>query len=222
MKRILYFVFQSYLEEVMTQADAASPDDLAYVRHLAESGARAPLIGGRFMAWWGLLIAVAYTAQHLALNGVIGGGIIYGIIWGSFGILGMTGQLLLSRTIAGKAGAGSAGNRASRSVWTAAACAIASMVVGVMVLARNGSPPPVFDWVVPVAFAVYACCLIVTGALAGDRITVAAGGGAVIMVGLFTAFILNPDRYLLAAAGGAATVMLPGLLLMGREPKAAE
>ena len=77
-----------------------------------------------------------------------------------------------------------------------------------------------FDWIVPVAFAVYACALIVTGALAGDRIVVAAGYGAVVMVGLFTAFILHPDRYLIAAAGGAATVLLPGLLLTLREPKA--
>jgi hypothetical protein len=205
----------------MPQAATPSSDDIDYIRQLSESGARAPLLGGRFMAWWGLLVAVAYVAQHLALHGVIGdGGSIYGIIWGSFGILGALGQMLLSRTIAGKAGAGSAGNRASRSVWVAAASAIGSMFAGVFVLALNGGGQAVFDWIVPVAFAVYACCLIVTGALAGDRIIVAAGIGAGIMVGLFTALILHPDRYLLAAAGSAATVMLPGLLLVAREPKA--
>jgi hypothetical protein len=32
--------------------------------------------------------------------------------------------------------------------------------------------------------------------------------------------ILNPDRYLLAAGGVAATVLLPGLLLLAREPEA--
>lgn len=205
----------------MNQAAAPSSDDIDYIRQLSESGARAPLLGGRFMAWWGLLVAVAYVAQHLALHKVIGdGGAIYGIIWGSFGLAGGLGQALLSRTIAGKAGAGSAGNRASRSVWVAAASAIGSMFAGVFVLALNGGGQAVFDWIVPVAFAVYACCLIVTGALAGDRVTVAAGIGAGIMVGLFTAFILHPDRYLLAAAGSAATVMLPGLLLVAREPKA--
>ena len=168
----------------MTQA-ASPSSDIDYIRQLSESGARAPLLGGRFMAWWGLLVAVAYVAQHLALHDMIGDGrAIYGIIWGSFGILGALGQFMLSRTIAGKAGAGSAGNRASRSVWVAAACAIGSMVIGVFILAQNGAGQGVFDWIVPVAFAVYACCLIVTGALAGDRITVAAGAGAVVMVGL--------------------------------------
>ena len=41
----------------MTQTTQPTTEDIAYVRQLAESGARAPLIGGRFMAWWGLLVA---------------------------------------------------------------------------------------------------------------------------------------------------------------------
>ena len=204
----------------MTDASHTAPDDIAYVRRLAESGAMAPLVGGRFMAWWGLLIVIGWTAQHLALNGAIGdGGAIYGIIWGSFAIAGLLGQLLLARTMPGKPGAGSAGNRASRIVWSAGAMAILSMVVGVAFLAQR-TGYGVFDWIVPVAFAVYACALIVTGALAGERIATVAGYGAVLMVGLFTAFMLDPNRYLIAAAGAAATVLLPGVLLTLREPKA--
>lgn len=203
----------------MTQASASS-DDLAYVRHLAESGARAPLIGGRFMAWWGLLITAGWTAQHLAVNGIIGdGNLIFGYIWGSFSILGMLGQFLLARSMPAKAGGGSAGNRASRVIWGAGAGAIVSMVVGVALLARTVGYD-VFDWIVPVAFAVYAVALIVTGSLAGESIVRIAGFGAVVMVGLFTAFILDPNRYLIAAGGGALTVLLPGLLLLAREPRA--
>jgi len=193
-------------------------DDIAYVRMLSESGARAPLIGGRFMAWWGFLVAAGWTAQHLAVNGVIGdGSTIFGIIWGSFGIVGFAGQALLARSMGPKAGAGSAGNLASRPVWAASAITILSMVAGVALLSQRAGYQ-VFDWIVPVAFAVYACALIVTGRLAGERIVVLAGYGAAAMVGLFTAFILDPNRYLIAAAGAAATVMLPGLLLLRREP----
>jgi hypothetical protein len=199
----------------------ASADDIAYVRRLAESGARAPLVGGRFMAWWGLLVTIAWAAQHLAVNRLIGdGSTIFGIIWMTFGIVGALGQILLARSMPAKAGQGSAGNRASRTVWGAGAFAILSMAAGVGVLANTGAGYAVFDWIVPVAFAVYACALLVTGALAGERIAVVAGYGAVVMVGLFTAFMLNPDRYLLAAAGAALTVLLPGILLVMREPKA--
>lgn len=204
----------------MTDSATHSAEDIAYVRRLAESGARAPLIGGRFMAWWGLLVAAAWTAQHLAVNGTIGdGNTIFGIIWSSFGIAGMLGQFVLARTMPAKVGEGSAGNRASRVVWGAGAMAIVSMVVGVAFLAGGPLGYDAFDWIVPVALAVYACALIVTGALAGERIALVAGYGAVVMVGLYTAFILDPNRYLIAAAGAAATMLLPGILLMLREPR---
>ena len=204
----------------MTGSATHSAEDIAYVRQLAESGARAPLIGGRFMAWWGLLLTIAYLLHHFALRGDIGDGrSVFAIIWAGFSVSGIAGQLVLARAMPAKPGAGSAGNRASRTVWVAAAAAIASMVVGAALAARSGAGPATFDWIVPVAFAVYACCLIVTGSLAGDRIPIAAGAGAVVMVGLFTALILHADRYLLAAAGVAATVLVPGILLMLREPR---
>ena len=203
----------------MIDSARTASDDLDYVRRLAESGAHAPLLGGRFMLWWGLCLTIAYVAHHFALRGTIGdGSSIFPIIWISFSVAGVAGQLLLGRTMPGKSGAGSAGNRASHPVWMAAAFSITSMVVGTVIAARSGAGPATFDWIVPVAFAVYASALIVTGTLARDSISRMAGYGAAIMVGLFTAMILSPDRYLLAAAGVFLTVFLPGLLLLRAEP----
>ena len=205
----------------MTHVSQTAPDDIAYVRQLAESGARAPLTGGRFMAWWGLCLTIAYVAHWLALNGTIGDGSrIFAIIWLTFIAIALAGQFLLARGMPAKAGAGSAGNRASRTVWTAGGFAIGSMAIGAAIAAQSGQGYQTFDWIVPVAFTAYACALIVTGSLAGEKIAVAAGFGAVAMVGLFTSVILHPDRYLLAAGGVALTVLLPGVLLMLREPKA--
>lgn len=205
----------------MAQTSQPSADDIAYIRHLSESGARAPLIGGRFMAWWGFLLVVAYLGQHLAINGLIGDRkLIFGIIWGGFALLGVGGQLILARSIAGKPGQGSAGNRAMRSVWAMGAFSIGAMVVGSALISdqRLGGAWT-WDFIVPVAFAVYACALGVTGSLAGNGLLKIAGGLSVIMVALFTALIQQPERYLLVAAGVAATVLIPGLLLMRGEPK---
>ena len=201
---------------------AAEPtnEDLSYVRRLAESGAHAPLLGGRFMAWWGLLLTAAYVAHHLALSGAIGDGrTIFLLVWGAFGLLGLGGQLLLARSMPAKAGSGSAGNRASRIAWCTAAMAIASMVGGATAAATRGAGPAAFDWIVPVAFAVYACALMVTGTLARSRLTMIAGAGAILMTGFFTALILSPDRYLIAAAGVFLTVLVPGILLLRAEPR---
>jgi hypothetical protein len=204
----------------MTIAADAAQEDLRYVRQLAESGAHAPLLGGRFMAWWGLLLTVAYVAHHLALAGTIGDGRrVFLLIWSAFGLFGLGGQLLLARSMPSKAGTGSAGNRASRVAWCTAGVAIAAMVAGATAAAVRGAGPAAFDWIVPVAFAVYACALVVTGSLARSRITMIAGAGAIAMVGLFTALILSPERYLLAAGGIALTVLLPGVLLLRAEPR---
>jgi hypothetical protein len=195
-------------------------EDLRYVRQIAESGAQAPLLGGRFMAWWGLLLTTAYILHHLALSGRIGNGTtIFPIIWLGFSVIGLGGQMALARSMPAKAGGGSAANRASRRAWLAAACAITAMVIGSALAARSGAGPATFDWVVPVGFATYACALIVTGSLARDRVTTLAGAGAVIMVGIFTALILSHDRYLVAAGGVFVTVFLPGLLLLRSEPR---
>jgi hypothetical protein len=198
----------------------ASERDIDYLRQLAESGAHAPLLSGRFLVWWGLLLTLAYVGQHLALAGALGdAGKVVGIIWMSFTIVGVAGQFVLARGMKSKSGSGSAGNRASRVVWITGACSIFSMVIGSGIAANRGAGPTAFDWTVPVAFAVYASALVVTGALAKNRIALAAGGAAVLMVGLFTAMIVSPDRYLLAAAGVALTVFLPGLLMLRAEPR---
>ena len=208
----------------MPQVSQPSTDDLAYLRQLSESGARAPLVGGRFQAWWGFLLVIAYIAQHFAVNGIIGdGNFIYGIIWGSFGLVGAGGQAVLSRSIEGKPGQGSAGNLAMRSVWAAGAWSIGAMVVGTAFLSNGPQPlsfgPQAWDFIVPVALTSYACAMGVTGALAGSRVLKFASVGAVISVAVFTALIRMPERYLLVAAAIALTVMLPGLLLVRAEPK---
>ena len=207
----------------MTDVSQPSADDIAYIRQLSESGARAPIIGGRFTAWWGFLLVLAYLGMHLILKGVFASpNIALAVIWGSFGLLGMIGQIVMARSIGGKPGAGSAGNLASRAVWTAAALSIGAMVVGVALLPNGGDAaagPHPFDFIVPVAFAVYACALWVTGALAGNFMLRLAAAGAIVTVGLFTALGRWPDRCLLVAGAVALTVMIPGLLLVRAEPK---
>jgi hypothetical protein len=208
----------------MAQASQPSADDIAYLRHLSESGARAPLVGGRFMAWWGSLLVVAYVAQNYAERGLIGdSNIVFGIIWGGFGLLGLIGQFVLARSIEGKPGQGSAGNLAMRSVWSAGAWSIGAMVVGTAFISDGRQPlaigPHAWDFIVPVAFTAYACAMGVTGTLAGSKVLKVAAFGAVVTVALFTALIRLPDRYLIVAAAVALTVLLPGLLLMRAEPR---
>jgi len=203
----------------MTQTIESSPDDLSYVRRVAESGARAPLVGGRFLLWWGLLLTLTWTAHHFAIHAE-GAGERFAFIWAGFGVIGGLGQWMLGRSMGDMPGEGSAGNRAARAAWAAAALAILSMVVGTAIASATGAGPRTFDWIAPVAFAVYASAQIVSGSLSDNRVITAAGIGAAIWTGLFTALILHPDRYLVAAAGAAIVLVLPGFILLRGEPRA--
>jgi len=199
--------------------DRAAETDLEYVRRVAEAGAAAPLLGGRFMAWWGGLAALAYALHHFALRGAFGPDLsVFGYLWIGFAILGLAGQWLILRTMPRKPGSGSAANRSSPTVWGAGAGAIAAFLLGTIAAVASGASAAMFDFSVPLVFAVYGCALAVTGALAANRVMSAAAFGAIVMVGVAAAFISDPNRYLFAAAGAALTVLLPGLLLLRAEP----
>src|SRR3954454_1733121 len=118
----------------------ASERDIDYLRELAERGAPGPLLSGRFLVWWGLLVTLAYGAQHFVLHGTIhGGDNAIGMIWMSFSVVGVAGQFILARGARSRPGSGSAGNRASRVVWVTAACSIVSMVIGSAIAANRGA-----------------------------------------------------------------------------------
>ncbi|HIK63551.1 MAG TPA: hypothetical protein EYG02_00805, partial [Henriciella marina] len=73
-------------------------DDLAYVRSLAEAGANAPLLGGRFLVWWGGLVTAAYIGHYLIITGMLGVGLdALGIMWTGFIVLGLGGYFLLAK-----------------------------------------------------------------------------------------------------------------------------
>lgn len=201
--------------------NAATESDLQYVRRLSEAGARAPLLGGRYMALWGALVALAYLAQHLAMRGVIpdGDGIIYAVIWTSMGVIGGIAQAALGRSRGTEAGAGSAGNLASRAAWRGAVLAILAFVLGTVIAVANGDKQyTLFDGSIPLVFAVYSVALGVSGWLAGSPVAKTASIAATVMVALTAALIGSPDIYLAAAIGAFLTVFVPGVLLVRAEP----
>lgn len=200
--------------------DGAMSEDIDYLRRVSARGAEAPLLGGREMLWWGALATIAYLAHYLAVRGIFGdGGIVFPLIWIAFGIGGGIGAALLSRARGEPAGAGSAGNQASRVAWMAAVAAILAYIVGA--IARSGDGDySAFDGSVPVVFAAYGAALAVSGWLTGTRAVKLATVAALVMVAV-TAALHGEDRLWLAASIGALVcVFLPGLAVLRAEPRA--
>ena len=70
--------------------------DLEYIRELAEAGQTAPLLGGRFLSWWGGMMTLAYSGHFLIASGYTGlGPEAIGGLWLAFGIIGLGGFFFL-------------------------------------------------------------------------------------------------------------------------------
>lgn len=198
-------------------------DDLEYIRDLAESGARAPLLGGRYLVWWGALVTLAYGAHYLMIQRIAGLQPQYiPWMWMGFLVLGLGGFfLLLALSPKSKPGRGSPGNQAEQVVWMFAGFSIFAFFVGATMgqLLPGAGEPISPNASLPMVFAVYAVSLAVTGHLADNGAMKLAGWAALVIVGFATAMQNRPELYLVGAAGAFFTVLLPGIALWRAEPK---
>lgn len=201
--------------------NTVSKDDLDFLRDMADAGAHAPLLGGRFLAWWGGVITIAYGLHYLIDSGRMGTGPeTIGFMWAGMMVVALAGYFLLGALFPkDKPGSSSPGNRADI-VWMAAGMSIFAFFMGAIPATASGiMPPEAINYSLPMVFAVYACSLMVTGSLARNRILTIAAWGAIVLVGAMTFMAMQVEVYLVAMAGVFLCVFVPGLLLLKSEPK---
>ncbi len=198
----------------------ATDTDLEYLRSIAESGHRAPLLGGRFFIWWGVLAAIALLVHWSIISGKLPIPVsMLGLIWLAYGVIGVTGTRFLARGVRGKPGAGAAGNRAERAVWGAVTAAIFAYAIGAAITFAMGRGHPIlFDTIPLVAFIGYGISFSVTAALGGPGwmkplawlAWLAAAGGLY--------FAGTPELYLYASGVVLLLALVPGLVTLRQEP----
>lgn len=200
---------------------ALMSDDLDYLRTLAEAGENAPLLGGRFLSWWGGVITIAYLGHYLIQTGQIGlpkesvGWLWLGVI--SIGVIGHA--ILVATFSRDKPGAGSVGNRTQRMVWQNAGLVLIGLFVALTLRVSFGlGDPSDFNWSLPVVFALYSLALGLSGYMGQNHILKIAGWGASIVVPITVWFIGSVHLYAIASIAIAITVFLPGLALLRAEP----
>lgn len=196
-------------------------DDIAYVRDLAEAGQSAPLLGGRFLTFWGVLTSTAYFLHYSISAGLFGWpDVAYAWVWGTFIIVGIIGQALLVRTIRNKPGGNSVGNRAEATVWMAGGFALFAYFGTLIVKSFTvGGPVAGFEASLPIVFAIYGTGLITSGMMANVKTLTCAGYGAFAMIALALWFEGTNFTWAVASIAAFLTVLVPGLIMMRREPK---
>jgi len=195
-------------------------NDLEYLRTLAEEGQKAPLLGGRFAVMWGVLVASALMTQWLVLTGQAPFGpsaLVF--VWTGVGVLGWIGSVILGRSLRGKPGTGSVGNRAESAVWSAGGFAIFIYVLAVIAAVYIGKANyGIFNTIMMVAFSIYGICYFTTGGLSGNRNMYLVGALCFVAAIINGALINQPVVYLVDAGFVVLVTVLPGALQMRAEP----
>lgn len=197
-------------------------DELNYIRDLADAGQNALLLGGRFLAMWGGLVALAYVGHFLVTTGAFGlEPSAYRFVWGAFAVVGGLGQFLLQRGAETKPGQSSAANRVQGVLWTTAGFfmfAYFASLIARMILTGTGTGAEGFYWSVPMVLGLYGIGQFVTGVITGQKALKFAGLAA--FAGVIAAVFMTGTEYiwLVGSVSAFVAVCLPGLMMMRAEP----
>lgn len=204
-----------------TDRKTAASADLAYLREMAEAGAKAPLLGGRFMAWWGGLASLTFLTHWAIVTGVLplGWGVLLPM-WIGFMAVGGFGQFLLVRSVRRKPGAGSIGNRVQGVVWPSIGAALMAYFFGILTGVYAGDLPPVFfNTMLAVGFAGYGTGWMIDALISRQRILLMPATISLAASFACAAMIMTTSTYLVAAIGMLLGTFIPGFFLMAREPR---
>jgi hypothetical protein len=196
--------------------------DLAYARSLAEEGRNAPLLGGAYLMFWGVLNALAFAGQWAILTGraPFADGAGFAVLWLSYGLIAAIGMFALRLRTRTKPGLTTIGARAERALWTGAALGLFAVVIGSLSRMLSES-----DWTAPnaiigAAFAIYGAALFGVASMSGQTWLRAYGWLSVSTAATLCMFANQPWAYLIAAAGSLGVLFAPGVILIRREPSA--
>jgi hypothetical protein len=206
----------------MTREDVLQ--DLAYARSVAEEGRRAPLLGGAYLTFWGVLNALAFTGQWGILQGLLpfAGGLSFFLLWLGYGVVALIGMTLLRMRTRSKPGLTTIGARAERALWGGAAIALLAVVLGSIGRMAMTSDPAAPNVILGGAFALYGAALFGTASLS-QHTWLRGFGWLSVSVALTLCLFANANwAYIVAAVGSLLGLTLPGLILLKREPAAIE
>ena len=194
--------------------------DLAYVRTIAEEGRQAPLLGGSYLAFWGLLNAAAWGTHWALLQGflVADPGWEFAALWIIYGVTAGVGMVLLGRRTRDMPGRSSIGNRAEAAAWLGAGLGIGAIAAGAIGrMAMTGDTLAV-DGIAPAAFTLFGAALMITAILSKERWLSAFAALAYSMAVLLGLFMSHEHFYLAGACGAIVILLAPGLILLRKEP----
>ena len=196
-------------------------DDIEFVRQMAEEGASAPSLGGRFSVWWGSLVTIALTCHWATITGQFPlKDNMVAVIWVVMAIVGTIGTIILGMMMTDKPGQSAPGNRTESAVWPVISGGIFLYATSIgFAVALRDQPTLLFNTIIPMAFILHAVGAAVAGTLYRRSTPWLVVAASLIIAALSMFWIDRAEIYLLAAAGVVFTQIIPGLFDLRAEPK---
>ena len=193
--------------------------DIAWLRSLAEEGAKTPPQGGAILCASGLIWGTASVAHWTIISGLLpvdpAG---YGLVWGVALLVFFATLFVLIRRLKAQGGVETAANRAFGSVWSALGWGIFSLFTALMLLdvGRTGEAN-MAEWslaIPSIIMAFYGMGWAVSATMLRQRTLWVLAIGAFIAAPVLALISGSSAQYLAYAAALYLLMALPGYLLM--------
>ncbi len=196
-------------------------EDISFLRQMAESGRKGPILGGAAQAAAGLVYSTACLVQWAVIAGVIPAadiGRTSNLIWVVASALFMVvTAIFYSRTRRKVVTYGSANTMSFGMAWAACGCGIIVAIADLGFVAYKLHQPTIIFAIAPIAFAFYGAAWCVAGAATKRRwmyVASLVAFAASITLAIMPARV---DILIVIAATLFLTLALPGLKLMTDE-----
>lgn len=197
-------------------------DDLSYMRDLADQGASGPLLGGSILVAAGLIFGSASIGEWAMSTGRIAAdGIAHLYLWGGAGLVFAVALAVLIQRQRRRAGAMSPANRAFGNAWMGVGMAIFSMSVSLTLLMMQTGSGAISTVFPSLIFALYGTGWAVSAAMSGQKWLWRLAFGGWIAAPLMAWVAGQPVMWLVYAVGIVILTLVPGLILMRRQPAGA-
>lgn len=190
-------------------------EDISYLRQMAESGRKGPIMGGIFLAGAGVVFGGACFLDGAMQTGLVPFRIGEGPLWIGAGVVFTLFWLaMVVRMTRLKKPVSSAPNATFGVIWSSCGAGVMVAFLTTLLVAEKMHVPAVAAAYVPVIYAFYGTAWFASGALARKRWMFFAGLGSFIFAFVMAMLSATPWLILAMGLGLLALLTLPGIKLV--------
>jgi hypothetical protein len=193
-------------------------DDIAYMKDLAQSGRRAPLLGGSILISAGIVFGLASVVHWAIESGLVQASPqSLPLVWVGALLIFFAALVVQIRHRRGLPGAGTVANQATGAAWMGVGLAIFAMFVAVCILIWRTDSPVISTVLPSIIFALYGSGWAISATMSDQRWQWPLAIGCWVASPAIALLVGTPFLWLGYAAGLFLFAAIPGAILVRQE-----